>query len=203
MLKKLFITVACTILYVSSAHAAGDAAAGKEKSVTCGACHGVEGVSAIALQPHLAGQVTGYIAAQLKAFKSGDRDNAIMAGQAASLSEQDMADLDAYYVSLSAAPGAALTDEQKTAALAGEAIYRGGLAKQEVAACMSCHGPSGNGIPKHYPRVSAQRFDYLEQQLLAYKKGDRVGHKGIMHEIAFSLSEDQITQLAAYMAGLK
>ena len=67
---------------------------------------------------------------------------------------------------------------------------------------MSCHGPSGHGIPKNYPRVSAQHKEYLEQQLLAYKKGDRVGYNSIMKDIAFGLSELQIKQLAAYMAGL-
>ena len=206
MLTKVFniaLTAAVFSLFVSSAaNAAGDAEAGQAKSAVCAACHGPQGVSSIPLNANLAGQVPGYIEMQLKAFKSGERANVIMAGQAGILSEEDMADLDAYYSSLPAALSSGLTDEEKSLAEAGEAIYRGGFADRGIAACMSCHGPSGHGIPKNYPRVSAQHPEYLEQQLLAYKKGERVGYNGIMWDIAFGLSELQIKQLSAYMAGL-
>ena len=144
----------------------------------------------------------GYISAQLKAFKSGERINAIMAGQTAGLSKEDMDDLDAYYASLKAKTTSKLTEEDKALAEEGRAIYRGGFAQRGISACMSCHGPSGHGIPKNYPRVSAQHKEYLEQQLLAYKKGERKGYNNIMSDIAFGLSELQIKQLAAYMAGL-
>ncbi len=186
----------------TTAMASGDAAAGKEKSVTCAACHGTEGISAIPANPNLAGQVPGYIADQLAAFKSGERSNGVMLGMAAPLSEQDMADLDAYYVSLEPKTGN-ITEAEKELALEGEKIYRGGFAKRSIAACMSCHGPSGHGIPKHYPRVSGQHKGYLETQLLAFKKGERKGYNNIMSEISFSLSEQQITALALYMSGLK
>jgi cytochrome c553 len=186
----------------SSAFAAGDAEAGKAKAGVCAACHGAEGISSIPANPNLAGQVPGYIAAQLAAYKSGERKNAIMAGQAAPLSEEDMADLDAYFASLPAKTTSSLTEEEKALAAEGEKIYRGGFAKWGVSACMSCHGPSGHGIPKNYPRVSSQHKEYLEQQLLAYKKGERVGYNGIMKDIAFGLSELQIKQLSLYMAGL-
>ena len=206
MLTKVFniaLTAAVFSLFVSSAaNAAGDAESGQAKSAVCAACHGPQGVSSIPLNANLAGQVPGYIEMQLKAFKSGERTNVIMAGQAGILSEEDMADLDAYYSSLPAAVSSGLTDEEKALAEAGEAIYRGGFADRGIAACMSCHGPSGHGIPKNYPRVSAQHVEYLEQQLLAYKKGERVGYNGIMWDIAFGLSELQIKQLSAYMAGL-
>jgi cytochrome c553 len=125
-----------------------------------------------------------------------------MAGQAAVLSKEDMADLDAYYSSLIPNVEAKLTDEEAEMAKAGEAIYRGGYADRGISACMSCHGPAGHGIPKNYPRVSAQHRQYLESSLLAYKKGERVGYNGIMSSIAFGLSEKQIKELAAYMAGL-
>ena len=206
MLTKVFniaLTAAVFSLFVSSvANAAGDAESGQAKSAVCAACHGPQGVSSIPLNANLAGQVPGYIEMQLKAFKSGERTNVIMAGQAGILSEEDMADLDAYYSSLPAAVSSGLTDEEKALAEAGEAIYRGGFADRGIAACMSCHGPSGHGIPKNYPRVSAQHVEYLEQQSLAYKKGERVGYNGIMWDIAFGLSELQIKQLSAYMAGL-
>ncbi len=205
MLKNILV-IAGSILFASSSisHvlAAGDAEAGKTKAAVCAACHGAEGISAIPINPNLAGQVPGYIAAQLKVFKSGERVNAVMQGQSIGLSEEDMADLDAYYASLPAKVTSSLTDEEKELAEAGRAIYRGGFAERGISACMSCHGPSGHGIPKNYPRVSAQHKEYLEQQLLAYKKGERKGYNGIMWNISFGLSELQIKQLSAYMAGL-
>ena len=202
MLIRIFAIVVMAVLAGSNAMAAGDATAGQAKSTVCGSCHGTKGISAIPANPNLAGQVPGYIAAQLAAFKSGERSNPIMQAQSAILSEHDMADLDAYYASLPAKVTSALTEADKLLAEAGRTIYRGGFAERGISACMSCHGPSGHGIPKNYPRVSAQHKEYLEQQLLAYKKGERKGYNGIMYNIAFGLSELQIKQLAAYISGL-
>jgi len=205
MLKKLFVLAGLALTasaFSSIAAAAGNAEAGKSKSAVCAACHGVQGISSLPINPNLAGQVPGYITAQLKAFKSGERDNAVMAGQSAALSEEDMADLDAYYSTMTPNLEVKLTEEQAALAESGEAIYRGGYAERGISACMSCHGPSGHGIPIHYPRVSAQHRDYLEQQLLAFKRGDRKGYNGVMSDIAFGLSEQQIKELSAYMAGL-
>ena len=172
MLNKLLVVVALAVIGLNAnvVNAAGDAEAGKAKSATCAACHGADGNSVIPVNPNLAGQVPGYISAQLKAFKSGERASPIMAGMAAGLSEQDMKDLDAYYASLPAKTTSKLNDEDKALAAEGEAIYRGGFAERGISACMSCHGPSGHGIPKNYPRVSAQHKEYLEKQLLDYKK---------------------------------
>lgn len=205
MFKKLLLSAVVFVSaasVVSTAHAAGNAEAGKAKSAVCAACHGAEGISSLSINPNLAGQVPGYIAAQLKAFKSGERVNAIMAGQSVGLSDEDMADLDAYYAAMKPNVTVQLTEAEAEMAKAGEAIYRGGYAERGISACASCHGPSGHGIPKNYPRVSAQHKEYLESQLLAYKKGDRKGYNDIMYDIAFGLSELQIKQLAAYMAGL-
>lgn len=206
MFKKLLLSAAFLASAISSAtvaYAAGNAEAGKAKSAVCAACHGADGVSVLAVNPNLAGQVPGYISSQLQAFKSGERANAIMAGQVAALTEEDMADLDAYYSSLAPNTKVQLTDADAELAKAGEAIYRGGYAERGIAACASCHGPSGHGIPKNYPRVSGQHKGYLESSLLAFKKGERVGYNNIMSDISFGLSELQIKQLSAYMAGLK
>jgi cytochrome c553 len=200
--NRLILTVFLTAFASFNVYAKGDVAVGKSKSAICAACHGGAGISSIAANPNLAGQVSGYIAKSLGEFKLGERNNPIMAGQVANLSEQDMADLDAYYSSLAANTSASLSEEDKALAQAGEAIYRGGFAERDIAACMSCHGPSGHGIPKNFPRVSAQHKEYLEQQLLAFKKGERKGYNEMMSSIAFGLSELQIKQLAAYMAGL-
>jgi len=205
MARKLFLSAALYVIGMalsSATFAAGNVEAGKAKSTVCAACHGVEGISTLAVNPNLAGQVPGYIAAQLKAFKSGERANAIMQAQSVNLSDADMDDLDVFYSTMTPNVEVKLTEEQAALAPAGEAIYRGGFAERGIAPCMSCHGPKGHGISIHYPRVSAQHRDYLEQQLLAFKRGDRKGYNEIMSDIAFGLSEQQIKQLAAYMAGL-
>lgn len=100
-MKKIVGIVSIFLLSLSSVVVhAGDAAAGKEKSVTCAACHGGEGISPTDAWPNLAGQKQEYLLAQLKAFKDGTRVNAQMAPMVASLSEEDMANLAAYYSSL-------------------------------------------------------------------------------------------------------
>ena len=105
----------------------------------------------------------------------------------------------AHYASLKPKAGAA-----KSAELAklGEKLYRGGNAKTGVSACMSCHGPSGHGIPPRYPRVSAQSAAYIEKQMLAFKSGARANDGDIMTRIAFRMSEHEIRSVADYMAGL-
>lgn len=97
---SLVMTLAAGALSFSApVLAGGDAAAGKEKSAVCVACHGEDGNSQIATNPRIAGQYAGYIVRALKDYKSGARDNAIMAGIVANLSEEDMEDLAAYFSS--------------------------------------------------------------------------------------------------------
>ena len=100
---KLMSAVALTSLALSmsfTTYAAGDAGAGKAKSAMCVACHGAEGKSANDLWPNLAGQKAGYLSKQLKDFKSGARKDPVMSGMAMPLSDQDIANLAAYYSSL-------------------------------------------------------------------------------------------------------
>jgi cytochrome c553 len=97
MMKKLTLAAAATVLMASPAFAA---AAGKGKSMMCGACHGPAGISAVPTYPNLAGQKEAYLAKQLKDFKSGTRNDPTMKGMVASLTEADIADLAAYYASL-------------------------------------------------------------------------------------------------------
>ncbi|MDH3376510.1 MAG: cytochrome c4 [Gammaproteobacteria bacterium] len=186
-------------LFSAAQAAGGNVETGKSKAELCIACHGVNGNSELAINPKLAGQVPGYIASQLAAFNKGKRNNPIMVGIAQGLSDEDMQDLDAYYSGQTIAPGA-VTEEQAAVALAAETIYRGGVRELQVPACMSCHGPSGAGIPVQFPRVAGQHSEYLESQLLAFKTGAR--EHEIMSPIAFRLSEQQIKQLALYMQAL-
>jgi|TARA_B100000767_G_C19638885_1_gene481647 cytochrome c553 len=99
MKKSMFAVVTATMM-ISSPVFAGDAEAGKAKAVTCAACHGANGISAIPLYPNLAGQKEAYIAQQLRHFKSGERNNAIMKGMVMALSETDMDNLAAYYANM-------------------------------------------------------------------------------------------------------
>jgi len=94
------VSILCLSFFAVVSHA-GDVAAGKEKSVTCAACHGGEGISPTDVWPNLAGQKEQYLLAQIKAFKDGTRVNSQMAPMVANLSEEDMANLAAYYASLS------------------------------------------------------------------------------------------------------
>ncbi len=99
MKKSMFAVVTATMM-ISSPVFAGDAEAGKAKAVTCAACHGANGISAIPLYPNLAGQKEAYIAQQLRNFKSGERNNAVMKGMVMALSEADMDNLAAYYANM-------------------------------------------------------------------------------------------------------
>ncbi len=182
------------------AQAAGDAEAGAGKVATCVACHGQGGVSTNPEYPSLAGQVPGYVGKQLHAFKSGKRQNPVMSPMAVPLSEEDIADIDAYYAAQEA-PQRFIGEEQVEAARRGERIYRGGYRPFSVAACMGCHGPGGHGIPPHYPRLSGQQAAYLENQLLAFKSGER--EHDIMNPIAFKLSREQIRDIALYVSALE
>jgi cytochrome c553 len=98
-MKKLILALSTTVLMTSPAFA-GDAAAGKDKSMMCAACHGTEGISAIPIYPNLAGQKEAYLAKQLHDFKSDKRNDPTMKGMVAALSDEDIADLAAYYASL-------------------------------------------------------------------------------------------------------
>jgi cytochrome c553 len=189
------------LVMIAPAQAAnGNVAAGQAKAAMCAGCHGADGNGgADPLWPKLAGQDPAYIAKQLADFKSGARKDPIMAGMVAGLSAADMRNIGAYYASLKPKPGAA-RDAQL--AKQGEKVYRGGNAKMGVSACMSCHGPSGHGIPPRFPKVSGQNATYARKQLLAFKSGSRANDGEIMTRIAFRMSEHEIRAASEYMAGL-
>ena len=200
MNRWVFIITTILMTGVSAQGIAGDPVAGEAKAQACVACHGADGNSANSGFPSLAGQVPGYIAGQLAAFKSGKRANAIMMGLAQPLSAEDMADLDAWYASQTIAPRS-ISEDQLALASEGESLYRGGSAELAVPACMACHGPAGRGMPSNYPRVAGQWPEYLEGQLLAFKSGARAGK--IMGPIAHRLSAQQIHALSVYMSALQ
>jgi len=125
-MKKLILAglVAVSSLTMAGSALAGDAVAGKAKSAACGGCHGFDGNSLIATYPKLAGQNEAYITKQVKDFKAdSSRKNELMKGMVAALSDEDAADIGAYFQAQSI-NAAATFDESKIAA--GREIYKGG-----------------------------------------------------------------------------
>ncbi|MGM0564657.1 MAG: c-type cytochrome [Pseudomonadota bacterium] len=197
---KQFLIGALLVTMAASAQAAGDPGKGQQKAASCAACHGDAGNSASAEFPKLAGQHEEYIVSQLKAYKAGERDNAIMAPMAMPLSEEDMADIGAYYEQQQTTVGAT-PDEYATL---GEQVYRGGVTLTNAPACIACHGPAGKGNgPAGFPALSGQHADYTYNQLMAFKKGERETDANAMMRNAVKLmSEEQMRAVSEYIEGL-
>ena len=176
---------------------------GKAKALTCTACHGPEGNSVNPLWPNIAGQNAPYLQAQLKAFKAGERQDPLMTSQAMLLSDEDMADLAVYFEGL---PMAAQAVKDPSSVALGESLYRGGNLETGVAACIACHGPSGDGNPAaKYPALRGQHADYTAKQLRDYASSARTsdGKTRVMRDIAARLSDDEIAAISSYVQGLK
>ncbi len=176
---------------------------GKAKALTCTACHGPEGNSVNPLWPNIAGQNAPYVQAQLTAFKAGERQDPLMTSQAMLLSDEDMADLAVYFEGL---PMAAQAVKDPSSVALGESLYRGGNLETGVAACLACHGPSGDGNPAaKYPALRGQHADYIAKQLRDYASGARTsdGKTRVMRDIAARLSDDEIAAISSYVQGLK
>ena len=187
----------------AAAHAQeGSVEAGKMKSATCAACHGVDGNSVTPDWPSLAGQHASYLVRQLKAFKSGERVNVTMKPFADMLSDQDMADVAAYFSAQKTTPKGA----DPALVNLGQQIYRGGVPDRGIAACIACHGPSGDGNPlASYPRLSGQHSTYVARTLGEYASGSRRSDADLnqmMRNEASLLREDEIRALASYVQGL-
>ncbi len=202
-MKKSLMHLVCglSLAIAGAAYAVtGDPVAGESKAAVCAACHGIDGNSAAPTFPKLAGQHADYTAKQLANYKSGDRENAIMMPQAAGLSEQDMADLAAYYATLQTSVGVA----GENAAPMGEAIFRAGIPGSNTPACASCHGANGAGIPgAGFPQLSGQHADYVATQLRAYRDGSRATDANAMMRSATKrMTDAEIDAVAAYIQGL-
>ncbi|HEY8355746.1 MAG TPA: c-type cytochrome [Methylophilaceae bacterium] len=199
---RIFAAFALGLFGAVSANAAGDAAKGATiANQVCMACHGADGNSMIAMYPKLAGQIPEYISKQLADFKSGERKNAVMAPMAANLSEQDMANVGAYYASQVAKEGTAQSNGKGSV---GEKIYKAGVAGMGVPACASCHGPNGAGVPSQFPRLAGQHAEYTIAQLNAFRSGERANDAAkMMRMIAAKLTDADIAAVADYIQGLR
>jgi cytochrome c553 len=183
------------------ASAAGSADAGQTKAIVCAACHGVDGNSLNPEWPTLAGQNEAYLVRTLQAFNSGERSNVLMTAQAAPLSDQDMADLAAFFASR---PRQTKTADPKLVT-AGEHLYRGGNKETGVSACIACHGPTGAGnAPAGYPAIGAQHAAYSAAQLKAYRSGQRTSDQNqMMRNTATRMTDTEIDAVASYIQGLR
>ena len=167
----------------------------------CIACHAADGNSLIPANPKLAGQHAAYITKQLLNFKSGVRDNIVMAGMVANLTEQDMRNLGLFYETQ---PLALAEAKKNGVGSLGEKIFRSGLDIKGVPACASCHGPSGHGIPDSYPRLNAQHSEYTVSQLNLFRIDRRTNDSGMMmRSIAKKLTEEEMQAVADYIQGLR
>ncbi len=208
-------TAAMAILFATSfithaspeAKAKADPAKGKVIAETiCVACHGADGNSATSANPHLAGQVEEYLYKQLQNFKSTEgkpaaRNNAIMGGMAAPLSDEDMKNVAAWFASQKLQP--AVAKDEKQIAL-GQKIWRQGDFKKGIPACAGCHGPAGAGLPAMYPRLAGQFPEYTEAQLKAFRVDERANDpEKMMRMIAAKLSDVEIKAVSEYAAGLR
>jgi cytochrome c553 len=165
----------------------------------CSACHGVDGNSVITANPKLAGQHPEYLVKQLTEFKSGKRANAVMTGMASTLSDEDMKNLAAYFSNQKLKLGAAKTNG---AGSLGEKIYRGGIAATGLPACAACHGATGSGLPKQFPRLGGQHTDYTLTQLRTFRTGERA-NAPMMMTIATKMTDAEMAAVADYIQGLR
>src|ERR1700726_1402669 len=185
-------TLSVAIFCGSLAHAA-DVAAGKEKAELCVGCHGEAGISQTENIPSLAGQQDQFIQWQLVFFRAGSRKNEQMQPIVEQLNNEDIRNLGAYFAQL--APPKAPADDNPDLSKKGAQAAVGRR-------CASCHTDSFAGT-KAVARVAGQREEYLLKALHDYKSGVRSGGgMAAMADVAYPLSEEEITALAHYLAHL-
>ena len=201
------LVLIASLLASCSISAQGSIEAGKTKSLTCAACHGADGNSQIPMYPKLAGQHEKYLEKQLREFKLGmtsggkqGRVNAVMGGMAMVLSEQDMADLAAYYASLTTS----YNTTPENVVEAGKVLYTAGDAERGLPACVACHGPRGNGTElSGFPKISGQHAEYIKSQLQMFRDGARGNDmNAMMRDVAKKLTDAEIETLSQYVGAL-
>ncbi|ATP47917.1 MULTISPECIES: c-type cytochrome [unclassified Pseudomonas] len=204
-MNKLVVSLLLTMGVAGAAIAAepikGDAAAGQAKTAVCGACHNPDGNSLAPNFPKLAGQGQRYLEKQLHDIKSGKRTVLEMTGMLAAFSDQDLADIAAYFASQKGSVGAA----DPKLVERGRALFNGGDLEKGMPACTGCHSPNGAGIAlAGFPHLSGQHSQYVTKQLTEFREGVRTndGDAMTMRTIAGKLSNHDIEALASYIQGL-
>lgn len=202
-MNKIIVSLLLTLGITGLAHAAGNAEAGKNKIMLCTACHGQDGNSTLLpTYPKLAGQGERYLLKQMKDIKSGARPVVEMTGMLNALSDEDMADIAAWYSSQTVVLGEA----DPALVEHGEAIYRGGILSEGVPACTGCHSPNGAGLDlAGYPQLNAQNAAYTAKQLTDFREGVRTndGEAMTMRGVTKRLSNKDIEAVSSYIQGLR
>ncbi len=182
--------------------APGDPVAGKDKSQLCQGCHGEDGNSTEAMIPKLAGQYAKYISKNLRNFQTGIRTHQIMSAMAATIDDDDLADISAYFASRPKMKGRGSVAGGEV----GKEIFLNGDMNRMIVSCVNCHGVNGKGkTPTNstFPVIGGQQEGYLRGQLLNWRKGERTNSPGgIMNIIAQKLTDAEIDSLAKYISGL-
>ncbi len=204
-MNKLVVSLLLTLGVAGAATAAqtvkGDAAAGQAKTAVCGACHNPDGNSLAPNFPKLAGQGQRYLEKQLHDIKSGKRTVLEMTGMLTAFSDQDLADIAAYFSSEKGSVGAA----DPKLVERGRSLFNGGDLEKGMPACTGCHSPNGAGIAlAGFPHLSGQHSQYVTKQLTDFREGNRTndGDAMTMRTIAGKLSNHDIEALASYIQGL-
>ncbi|WP_260680397.1 cytochrome c [Thalassotalea sp. PS06] len=215
-MKKIILSAILGCGLMGNVLAQGDAEAGKNKAAVCAACHGANGIGTTDQYPNLAGQHADYIAKQLKAFKDGSRVDPVMAPMAANLSDQDMADLGAYFEGLGSSGGEAETATAGGAPAApaapaivadaamGKTLYEKGDASRGITACITCHGKDGDSEVLINPNLSNQHPEYIVKQLNSFKEhaatdGASGRVNAAMNQVAANLTEQDIADIGEFL----
>jgi len=219
-MKKKLLALSLALAFTSTSgilHAEGSINAGKEKAASCISCHGDNGNSMVSTFPNLAQQHSSYLIKQLQAFKAGTRKNPMMNAIASGLSNEDMADIAAYYAAqeISANDLPVLDDDEdeksdnkatiQSIIAQGSDLYRNGDLPREVSACIACHGPFGEGNkPAVFPALRSQHADYLIKTLTDFKTDARSNNpENMMHMIAKKMTDDEIKAVSYRISMMK
>jgi cytochrome c553 len=171
-------------------------AGNKKGAIACARCHGYDGASdGSGAFPTLAGQSAYYLTAQLRNFASGDRQNALMSSIAKGLTDEEIQSVAQYYAA--ARPTLPVKRQGQPDLVArGQYIATEGNLPNRVQACISCHGPNGNGEPPAIPYLSGQYKHYIQVQLLTFKKGYRKDVQ--MGNVGHRVSDEEAAAVASY-----
>ncbi len=202
MTKTILSALILMFAASSTVQAAGNAAAGEEKSMACQGCHGVDGNSPAGMWPSLAGQSTQYLTKQINDFQSGARVNETMQSMVTDLSKEDIADITAYFSSKKALSSGINSDEGLITL--GKKIYKGGNHQTKLMACAGCHGPEAKGNPAaKFPSLVGQQSEYTMTQMENFANGTRTNDMNtMMQHIADRMSSKEMEAVSAYLETL-
>lgn len=179
----------------------GNVASGSDKAKLCEGCHGEFGVSIDPLVPKLNGQYDKYIAKQLRNYQAGIRSHQIMNAMAATINDEELADISSYFAKQTKMKGNTPTTNDK-----GKNLYLKGNISKMVIACVNCHGANGKGLTPNtsmFPVLGGQHKGYLLKTLIDFRSDDRANSaNAIMNRIVRSLSDADLEAVADYLSGL-